>query len=197
MASEPQLSTDDSMKLIQEMIGRARRSYVSKGIANMVWGSLIIICSMATWAQVKFKFYIGFDVWLLLIFALVLQIYFAIKEKRAKDFVGHDEQTMNFVWSSFAICIFITSFYNSRFGGESSTTLVMMLYGIPTFITGGMFSFKPMIWGGIICWVLSIVSVYTPSTTDLLLMSTCGLFAWLIPGLILWNRHKKQQQANV
>ena len=97
MANEPQLSTEDSMKLIQEMIGKARRSYVTKGIANMVWGSLIIICSIATWAQVRFKFYIGFDVWLLLIFALVLQIYFAIKEKRAKDFVGHDEQTMNFV----------------------------------------------------------------------------------------------------
>jgi hypothetical protein len=194
---EEEFSTQQSLQLIQEMIRKAKKSYVSKGTASMVWGTLIVVCSLTTWAQIVFSFTIGFDVWMLLLLALIPQIYFAVKERNAKSFVGHDEQTMNFVWISFTVCIFITSFYNSRYGGESSTTLVMMLYGIPTFITGGIFKFKPMIIGGIICWVLSILSIYTPFTTDMLLMATCGLCAWLIPGIILWTRYKKQQQADV
>lgn len=194
---EQQLSTEESLQLIGEMIGKAKRSYVTKGIAGMVWGILIIFCSMFTWAQQQYNFDIGFDIWLLLLFALLPQLYFTIKEKREKKFTGHDEETMHFVWISFTVCIFITSFYNSRWGGESSTTLIMMLYGIPTFITGGIFKFKPMIIGGIICWVISIFSIYTVFKTDMLLMASCGLCAWLIPGIILWTRYKKQQQADV
>lgn len=194
MLNQPELSTQDSIKLIQEMIGKAKRSYISKGIASMVWGALIVTCSLTTWAEVQYKFNIGFDVWTLLLLALIPQIFFAIKEKKTKDFIGHDERTMDFVWSTFAICIFITSFYNSKYGGESSTSLIMMLYGIPTFITGGIFKFKPMILGGIICWLLAIISINTPFTTDMLLMAACGLFAWLIPGIIMWNRYKMQQK---
>ena len=197
MLKEPPFSSEQSIQLINEMIGKAKRSYTTKGIASMVWGTLIIFCSMVTWVQVKYNFNIGFDIWLLLIVALVSQIYFSIKEKKDKKFVGHDEQTMTYVWTTFSICIFITSFYNSKYDSESSTTLIMMLYGIPTFITGGIFKFKPMIVGGIICWIISIISMYTSFATDLLLMATCGLFAWLIPGIILWNKYKKGEKVHV
>ena len=73
----------------------------------------------------------------------------------------------------------------------------MMLFGIPTFIIGGMSNFKPMIFGGIFCWVMSIVSMHTSAEIDVLLMAACGLFAWLIPGIVLWGRYKKSVAANV
>lgn len=197
MLEEQGFSTEQSLQLIQEMIGKAKRSYISKGFAAIVWGALIMLCSLVTWAQEQFKFIIGFDIWLLLLLALIPQIYFGIKERKSKDFVSHDEQTMIFLWAAFTICIFISSFYNGMYKPQSFSSLIMMLYGIPTFITGGIFKFKPMILGGIICWVLSIISIYTPDTTDMLLMAACALFAWLVSGIILWDRYKKQQAVNV
>ncbi len=195
--TENKLSEQASLKLINEMIGKAKQSYVTKGIASIVWGVLIVICSLLTWAQIEFKFRLGFDVWLLVFFAVIPQIFFSIREKKQKTFVGHDEQTMSYVWTTFGICIFILSFYNSRFGSNDLTSIYMMLYGIPTFITGGVFKFKPMIFGGLICWALSVASIFTPINTDMLFMAACGLFAWLIPGIILWNRYKKQQSCYV
>ena len=195
--NEETFSEKESLRLITEMIGKAKCSYVSKGIASMVWGVLIVICSLITWSEIQFKYSIGFNVWLLVFFALLPQIFFSVKEKRTKNFTGHEEVASRFVWTAFAISIFITSFYDSKYGSLESSTLFMMLYGIPTFITGGMFNFKPMIVGGLICWALSAISVYTPPATDMLLMASCGLFAWLIPGIILWNRYQKQQRANV
>lgn len=197
MEQENQLTGQESLKLINEMIGKAKQSYVTKGIASIVWGILIVVCSLLTWAQVQFEFSLGFDVWILVLLAVIPQVFFSIKEKRQKNFVGHDEQTMRYLWSTFGICIFILSFYNSRIGDESTTSLFMMLYGIPTFITGGIFKFRPMIIGGLICWILSIISMFTPLSTDMLFMAACGLFAWLIPGIILWNRYKKLQSCNV
>lgn len=190
---EKELSYEESLKLINNMIGKAKKSYVTKGIAAIVWGALIVICSLVTWAEIQFKSDIGFDVFILLILAIVPQVYFSAKEKRSKKFVSFEEGTAGYVWMAFGIAIFITSFYNSKYGTSESSTLIMILYGIPTFITGGMVKFRPMIIGGIICWALSIVSVYTPVKIDMLLMACCGLFAWLIPGIILWNRYQKSK----
>lgn len=194
---ETPLSEQESLQLIGEMISKAKRSYVSKGIASMVWGTLIIICSLITWAQVQFNFRIGFDIWLLVFVAVIPQIIYSVRESKQKGFIGHDSVTMNFVWTAFGICIFILSFYNGNFGTKHTTTLFMMLYGIPTFITGGVFSFRPMIYGGIVCWVLSVISVFTGFATDMLFMAASGLFAWLIPGILLWKNYKKQKAQDV
>jgi len=194
---EPQLSGEESLKLINEMIGKAKQSYVSKGIASIVWGILIVVCSLLTWMQVQYKIDLGFDVWLLVFIAVIPQLLSSIKEKKQKTFVGHDEITMRYVWTTFGICIFILSFYSYKVYGNNTASLFMMMYGVPTFITGGIFKFKPMILGGLICWGLSVGSLYTPLATDMLFMAACGLFAWLIPGIILWNRYKKNQACNV
>ncbi len=197
MLKDSTFSGEESMQLINEMIGKAKRSYTTKGLASMVWGTLIISCSMVSWAKIKYNLSIGFDVWWLLIIALMPQIYFSITEKINRKFESHDEKTITYVWATFTICILITSFYDNKYGGQHSATLFMMLYGIPTFITGGIFKFKPMIIGGAICWVLSLISLYTGSAINMLLMAGCGLFAWLIPGIILWNRYKKGEMAHV
>ena len=194
---EQPFTEQESIKLINEMIGKVKRSYVEKGIASIVWGVLIMICSMLTWARLQFNFNIGFDIWLLVFFAVIPQIYFSAKERKQKKFVAHDDHTITFVWTAFGICIFIATFYGSKYGNGEMSTIFMMLYGIPTFITGGIFKFKPMIVGGLICWVLSIISLYTSAANDMLLMAACGLFAWLLPGIILWAKYQKQKMAHV
>lgn len=197
MNNQPEFTTRESLLLINEMIGKARRSYTSKGTASIVWGVLIMFCGIFEWAEIQFDFKIGFDIWLLLIAALIPQIYYGIKEKRSRDFIGHDEHTILFVWIAYSVCIFITNFYSAKFGDGNSASLIMILFGMPTFIIGGIFKLRAMIFGGVICWILSLVSMYTTFKTDMLLMAACALFAWIIPGIILLNRNKKEQLANV
>jgi hypothetical protein len=190
---DKEFSYEESIRLIDSMIKKAKRSYVTKGLASIVWGMLIIVCSLVTWAQIQLSFDIGFDIWLLLFFAIIPQIYFSVKEKRQRKFESLEGESISYVWTAFGGAIFIVSFYNSRYGSNESSTLFMVLYGIPTFITGGMMKFKPMIFGGLVCWLFSIISVYTPVNVDLLLMAGCGLFAWLIPGIVLWRRYQKRK----
>ncbi len=197
MQNEQSFTQEESLKLITEMIGKAKRSYVTKGIAAIVWGTIIVTCSIISWLQYTYKLHIRFNIWWLTVFALLPQIYFGIKEKQQKKFTSHNETAIRFVWIAFGICIFITSFYTGNHSDYQTTTLFMMLYGIPTFVTGGVTGFKPMIIGGILCWLIAVISIYTSFGANLLLMAACGLFAWFIPGIILWGRYKQQQQVNV
>lgn len=185
-----------SLDLINEMISKAKKSYTTKGIAPMVWGSLILFCGLVNWVEIHYKKSFG-DVWLLTLFALIPQIYFSIKEKRSKSFIAYNEIAINYIWIAFSISIFITSFYFAYFIRGHVSPLIMMLFGIPTFIIGGMSNFKPMVFGGIFCWIMSVISMHTIEEVNVLLMAVCGLFAWLIPGIILWGRYKKSVAANV
>ena len=186
-------SESDSLKLINEMIGKAKKSHIEKGIASMIWGALIVFCSIVNWSQVKYdhEWPIG-DIWILTVFALIAQIIFSVKESRNKNYVSYEQTVIKYSWIAFGVSIFILSSYlNKVYQHGEGSTLVMMLYGIPTFITGGATKFKPMIYGGFFCWIVSYISIYTSEQTDLLLMASAGLFAWLIPGIILWNMYKK------
>ena len=76
-----------------------------------------------------------------------------------------------------------------------STSLFLMLYGMPSILTGGITKFKPMLYGGILCWICCIISVYTNLKTDLLLMALSAIAMWLIPGIILRRKYLKGSEC--
>ena len=54
----------------------------------------------------------------------------------------------------------------------------LMLYAIPTFVTDAARTLKPMLWGGITCWICCLVSVYTKSEWDMLLIAFAAIMAY-------------------
>lgn len=192
------ISGQESLDIINQMIGEAKRSYITTGLASIVWGTLIVICSLTTWVQIHFQFRIGFDIWLLLLVALVIQMIVSFKQGNQKAFRTRLEGTINAVWTTFGVCIMLISIYQNVVPKVPNTIfLYLVLYGMPTFITGMAVKFKPMIFGGLVCWALSIVSLFTSFEVNVLLMAISGLAAWFIPGVILWNAYKGQKKTNV
>jgi hypothetical protein len=84
---------------------------------------------------------------------------------------------------------------------EYISPLFLLLYGFPTFVTGAAFKFRPMLWGGILCWVCCVATIYTTIKVDLLLTAVSAIMAWLVPGIFMereYRLYKKQQaQADV
>jgi len=71
------------------------------------------------------------------------------------------------------------------------------MYGIPTFATGYTTQFKPMIAGGILCWIFSAICFYITFPMVMLFTAASALVAWLIPGLILRRKYMKLRRSNV
>lgn len=216
---EQPLSEKESLQLITSMINRAKESYHDTGWGPIMWGSLVPFCALATWAQVKWKFSIGFDVWLLVLAAIVPQIIISYREKKVKRVKTHNDIALDYVWMSFGIALFLLIFASNMIqAGMNSTfspaglpykkpsvffydyqvSLFLIIYGFPTFITGGIMKFTPMLLGGAFCWGCSIICLFTPALTDLLLMAASALVAWLVPGIIInRNCRRKRLQPDV
>jgi hypothetical protein len=169
----------------------------------------------------------GFDVWLLALIALIPQVYLAIQDGRKNVVKTDMQIAINAIWTVYGMSIFALIFYfnvvpntslqllaneNQQLLIKDLTTniiepwqpyifsqssLLVLLYGIPTLATGIARKFTPMLIGGLLCYVFFIVSCFTATPYDMLLNGLAGIFSWLIPGLILRNRFNKAKNGNV
>jgi len=218
-SEEKALSEKESLELISQMINKAKNSYHDTGIGPILWGSIITLCSLVTFFQLRMGFRLPFDIWLLTIIAIIPQVFIISREKKINRVKNYDDNIMNYTWTCFGISIFLLIFINANiinhlnpvfqtyidvkgtrpeFNYSSfSTSFFLLLYGIPTIITGACRNMKPMLYGGITCWVCCIISVYTKIEWDMLLTAFAAICAWLIPGIILWTRYQKRKTAHV
>lgn len=215
--SEKQLTEKESLDLIAMMINKAQNSYHDTGIGAMMWGSIIAVCSLVKLAELQFDFKLPFDIYWLTILAIVPQIFITIREKKERKVKTYDDIYMDYLWLGFGISIFLMIFitnvlfnvwepvtieYNQLSGHPSSfnlrefiAPLFLLLYGIPTFVTGAACKFKPMLWGGLLCWACCIITIYTTIKIDLLLTAFSAVFAWLIPGIIMEKEYRKAKKG--
>lgn len=216
MQPDKQLTEKESLDLIAQMINKAKDACHDTGIAAIMWGAVIAVCSLVRFSEKQFGFKLPFDIYLLTFAALIPQIYFNIRQKKERRVKSYDDAFMNALWMGFGISIFLLVFINNIMfqqwinAGEIIyaetnkrnpfrlyeyiSALFLMLYGVPTFVTGLSMKFKPMLAGGIICWVSCIVSLFTPYKIDLLLVACAAIFAWFIPGIIMEKDYRKAKK---
>ena len=197
MDNQEELSHKQSLELIEEMIYKAKNSYHESGTSALLWGGTIMFCSTVSFVNTWLKIDWLYMVWWLTFLALVPQIIISIRESKTQKFKLHTDDAMTGIWISFGIAIFLTSYYTNVFKPEGNACLFLILYGIPTFATGYTYGFKPMVIGGIVCWVCAIISMYTTQRLDFSLFFISAFFAWFLPGLILRKDYLKKNVGNV
>lgn len=213
MQQEKQLSEKESLELITMMINKARDSYHDTGTAAIMWGAIIAICSLVKLAEIQFGFRLPFDIYWITFLAVIPQILISIREKKMRKVKTYDDVYMSYLWLAFGICVFLMIFItNAVFGmwqplvvklGENPAKgfyefvapLFLLLYGFPTFVTGAACKFRPMLFGGIFCWICCIITIYSTIKIDLLLVAASAIFAWLIPGIIMEKDYRNAKKG--
>ncbi len=113
MNEEKKLTEQESLQLITDMILKAKGSYHDSGIGSLLWGSVVAIASFVTFLQRQYNFSIGFDIWLIVLAAIIPQIVMSIREKKNSNVKQYDNDLIDAVWLVFAICIFGLTFYQN------------------------------------------------------------------------------------
>ena len=193
------MTGQESLELISRMISGARKDYYETGVSSLLWGGIITICSLVTFANYYLQWPgLGY-IWFLTVAAVVPQIIISIRERKRRGFKTHDQDLMSGIWISFGISMFLLSWVMSYINVPFQPPVYMVVYGIPTFTVGYGRRFRPMVIGGIACWVLALLALFAAFPYIMLYMAAAAQLAWFIPGLILRKRYlkAKAQKENV
>jgi hypothetical protein len=189
-------SPKDSLLLIDSMINQAKNRFSENGFLYLLWGWVILFCSVTHFILIKLDLFehpeiIWTSTWLVVIF----QVIYLVRRRKKQTVKTYSEHIIGYVWMVFGITMGIISFILSKTNNwDVMNPLLLMMYGMPTFLSGVIMRFKALKVGGIICWGLSIISVLVAPIYVLLLLSVAVIAAWIIPGNLLSARYKLQNK---
>ncbi len=194
-----QLSQSESLKIIEDMIQQAKSQFNEDGHLYLFWGWLIFACSVGFFV-LDHVFHAAWSsmVWMLTWVAMVYNYIYLRRKHGRRKVTTYADRFLGIVWMSYLIALVVMvlivgSIYTQLgmnyfvFNGP----VLLSMYGIPTFTTGKVLNFKPLIWGAVGCWTLAVIYPFVPYDYNILLLAVAMLIAWIIPGYILKHRYKK------
>ena len=119
----------------------------------------------------------------------VLAIYLGRKQSKESRVVTKIDKMLVQLWAGFGITLFVVLLAMGAMGPTKVYPMLMALYGLGTFVSGGILNFKPLQIGAVAAWICAIVGFYQEQfDSQLILIAAAILFSYIIPGHLLASK---------
>ena len=194
--TEENFSPQDSLRLIQSMITKTKQDISDSSIHFLVWGWITFIaCTGQFVLKNIFNYEKHYLVWLLSIIGIIFSNWYNFKEEKTRKVKTYVGDSIKHLWIGMAIAYFVLSILFTKIGWNTQVfPFFILLYGLGTFISGSIIQFRPLVIGGIIAFILAIVSVFAEYDYQMLFGAAAILFSYIIPAYLLRfkNKHSKE-----
>jgi hypothetical protein len=189
-------SGQQRLDLIESMINRAKNHFNENGHLYLLWGWVVFFCAIIQFVLLKWvRYEKHYMIWMVTSVVVLYQFFYLFKRRKKERVKTYTDDIIGFVWLSFIVSMFLMGLIMARGFAHQAYQFInpvfLALYGIPTFLSGIILKFKPLVTGGICCWGLSVIATFIPYEYQLLLLSAAMLVAWIIPGYLLKAKFKK------
>ncbi len=180
-------SPEQSLKLIQAMIGKAKEDISDSSIHYLVWGWLTFFACIGQFILKNiFEYPKHYQVWGIIIIGIVFSIVYSIKQEgksRVKTYIG---DSIKYLWIGMAIAYFVLSMILSKTGwGTTVFPFFIMLYGLGTYVSGSIIRFRPLVTGGLLASLLAVLSAFVSYDYQMLVAAGAILISYIIPAYML------------
>lgn len=193
-------SEQESFAIISSMINKARNQFTENGHLYLLWGWVIFICSSGQFIlqhvlQVKYYYLIWLLTWPTLGYQIVY-LWRRIKHSRVRTYT---DEIIGYVWLVFFICtlLLIALLIRQLISPDFQTVIWLVMYGMPTFLSGAIIRYRGLMMGAVCCWLLAITSAFVPVAYHMLLLSAAVICGWILPGYGMQKKFNKQNAIAV
>lgn len=185
---ENQLTPTQSLDVINQMIAQAKRSFQKTNFYFLLWGALLAGAGVIDHVLRVNGIQLHWLVWPVAsgIGGVASAIY-GSRESKARGVSTVMDRVQSTLWGSFGVTLILV-IVGTVASNHDPNPYVLLLTGLPTYASGVLIRFRPLMIGGVIFWAFGIVSVfYLHEYTSLVFALAVGM-GYLIPGLMLKRR---------
>lgn len=190
------MSNEESFQIITSMIEAARKEVRDNGSWFLLWGWLVFIACGLHFILLKSGYDKPWLAWMLMPAGGVISVIKGIREEKQQRVKTYVDTFMNYVLIAFLVSLLFV-LVNMQHLGLSTYPMVMMVYGIWLFVSGGVLEFKPLIYGGVLNWILAFVAFWFSFDDQLVILAAAVLFGYIVPGYMLRSRYVKAERNTV
>lgn len=188
---EKPLTQEESFRIIHEMISAAKNDVKTDAFIFLLWGYLVFIASISQFILAELNVEHSDVVWLLMPLGAIVTVIYYMKKHKTERTKSHVSEFLKYIWIAFGAAMGVIMFSNAM-GGMQLLPNIMTLYGIGLFLSGSVLKFRPLIFGGVFCWLCAIAGYHAEILYQLLIIAAAVLGGYIIPGHLLQlnNRNK-------
>lgn len=179
---------NEKLDVIFKMIENSRTQIRENAFFYLLWGWLVLIASLLHFTLMKMGYYHSFIAWpIIMTIGMVVSVIAGIRLGKRSGYRTHIDTAIIYLWYGFffTILVILAFAIGGKISWEISSPLIISLYGLGTFVSGGILRFKPLIIGGVSCWVIALMAFIVPGEYIMLLVAFSIIIAYLIPGYLL------------
>ncbi len=180
------------LNVIYDMIENSKTQIRENAFFYLLWGWLVLAASLSHFIMMKFGIHYSYLAWPVIMTAgMVISVFAGIRLGKRSGYRTHIDTAVIYLWYGFffALMVLLAFAIGGKISWEITNALIITMYGLGTFVSGGILKFKPLIIGGICCWVIALCAFFVPGEYTLLLVSVSIIIAYLIPGYLLRKAH--------
>ncbi len=190
MEQENELTGQESLSIIQQMIDTAKQEQRDDGKGWIIWGWSIFGASLLTLVNLRMNWFQTFFFWnlfglltMVLMSVEIIRDFIMKKKRRVKTYTRAIFQKLNI---GFFICLMFTiAAMNMGIGPMKGFSLLLALYGFWILIYGALLDFKPSIVGAFATWACGVASLLAPTFEWVMFLHALAvLCGYIIPGHI-------------
>lgn len=187
---EKQLTQEESLRIIHEMISAAKNDVKADAFIFLLWGWLVFVASIAQFILIVLDKEYNSYPWMLMPLGGIITVVYSIRQGKKDRTKTNVTESLKYTWIAFTAALLIIMFFNSMTFLQV-LPCIMVLYGMGLFLSGGALKFKPLIWGGIFCWICAIAGFEVQNKYQLLILATAVFGGYIVPGYLLQMNNKK------
>lgn len=191
-----ELTPQESLRLIESMIGHARRSFSRMSFYFLLWGVLLIGAMIAAYLlrENAQGWQNGAPWGVAGALGGIISAIHGARDSRREQVSNPMDSTISWLWGAFVITMLLLIAF-TVVGRSDATVAITMLTGLPTFLTGQIMRFRPLQFGGVLFWVAGIAMLVLHSAlATLVLYCASMLLGYIVPGILL-KRHEDGLRA--
>lgn len=181
MKESNSLSSEESLEIITQMIETAKGNIRGSGFYFLFWGWVVIAGNLGHFYLMEFTdVEHPYAVWLITIPAWIISMLYGYRQSATEKVQTYSGKLIMWMWIAFTICLVILIF-SGKFG-ELIPPVILLIAGIPTFMSGLILKFRPLIYGGSSFWIFSVIAFSVEPSYSLLVSAMAIAVGYLIPG---------------
>ena len=189
------MNEEASLELISQMIRNTRRKLEDgNGISFLVWGYTTFVISLAVYFFIKTTgdYHYNF-LWFLtpVLGSIGMSIFKRNKTKHGGHAMNFIDRTIRNIWMVIGIAAFLTS-VGASFARFPILSVMLLLLGIGTALTGLTIKFKLVVISGFIGMLSCVVPFFINGYEQILVFGVICLIMMVIPGHILNYQGRKK-----
>jgi hypothetical protein len=196
---EKQLTSQESLQLIQQMIHQAKQEQKDDGKGWIIWGWLLFVASVGTWVNLQMKWFSPYFFWnsfsILTLAALlykVVRVLFFPKKKKVRTYTKDLFAKLNIGFFIFVAFIIVAT--SNGLGPAKGFSLLIGLYGFWILIYGTALNFRPSIIAAFVTWAIGFVALFVDNFADIMLLHAGAvLCGYIIPGHMAYSAFNKMR----